>query len=67
MVDLESGDGTLRVLSRHSPGEIKENDRYFSQDSRFVGVDSNSELFENDAGVPTTQPQRSLHLNALKT
>jgi hypothetical protein len=63
MVDLESGDGTLRVLSRHSPEEIKENDRHFSQDNRFVGVDSNPELFENDA----TQPQRSLHLNALKT
>jgi hypothetical protein len=50
----------IKVLSRHSSGETKENHEKISQDSRSPGLDLNLEPTKYEAAMLTARLRRSI-------
>jgi hypothetical protein len=58
--EYRSRSGLFKVPSQHLPGKPEEKTKTISQDNQFRGRESNPRLPGYKAGVPNTQPRRSV-------
>jgi hypothetical protein len=63
----ESGRGLLTVISRYLPGETEKTMKNIRHHTRFQGRDLNSGTSENETGVMTIQPRRSVRRKTVVT